>query len=134
LQASELQLVLFPALAYEHWPVVELHVPVPVWHVVGELQVTAVPGVHVPAWQVAGLQASELQLVLFPALGYVHWPVVELHVPGEAWHAGGELQVTDVPPVHTPDWQVSPLVHALASLHTVPLVTATQVPVAAEHV
>ena len=38
-----------------------------------------------------------------------------------SWHASGAVQVLGVP-VHVPDWQLSPVVQALPSLHTVPFV------------
>ena len=68
-----------------------------------------------PPWQDFGLQRSVLQLVLFGSVGYVHAPLLGLHVPGEVWHGVGEVQVTAVPPAHMPDWQVSPIVHAFPS-------------------
>ena len=98
------------------------------------MQVTAVPAVHVPPWQDLGLQASVLQFVPFCKFGYEHAPVLGLHVPGVVWHSGGVLQLTDDAPVHTPDWQVSTVVQALASLHVVPSSTVAQAPVADEHV
>jgi hypothetical protein len=106
LQASEPQLVFSGEFGYMHVLVLELHVPGVVWHAGGALQDTPVPRVHTPPWQVAGVQESLLQLVLFADVAYVHTPVVELHVPGESRHAGGELQVTAAPAVHVPPWQV----------------------------
>jgi hypothetical protein len=53
-------------------------------------------------------------------------PVAATHVP-IVWH-WSVVHVTAVPPVHVPDWHVSPLVHALLSLHVVPLATGEQVP------
>jgi hypothetical protein len=81
-----------------------------------------------------GLQASVLQLVLFGKFVYEHVPVLGLHVPGVVWHSGGVLQLTGDAPVHTPDWQVSTVVQALASLQDVPSSTGAQAPVADEHV
>jgi hypothetical protein len=106
LQASELQLVFSGEFGYVHVPVLELHVPGVVWHAGGVLQDTPVPAVHTPDLQDLGVQESLLQLVLSADSAYVHTPVLELHVPGESWHAGGALQVTAVPAVHVPPWQV----------------------------
>jgi hypothetical protein len=57
-------------------------------------------------------------------------PVVGLHVP--AFLHALAVHVTAVPPEHTPDWQASPVVHALLSLQVVPfgLLTAAGQPVA----
>jgi hypothetical protein len=47
------------------------------------------------------------------------------------WHWSAPLQVLVLPPPHEPlDWQVSPVVQALASSHAAPVLT-TQVAVAA---
>ena len=93
---------------YEHAPVLESHVPGELWHASwGLVQVTAVPAVHVPFWQLLGLQWAVLQLVPFVTFGYEHVPVLELQVaPVVVWQeSGGELQDTPVPAVHTPAWQ-----------------------------
>ena len=76
--------------------------------------------------------SPSLHELLSGSHGYVHAPVLGLHVPAPR-HVAGAGQVTVVPPVHTPAWQVSPEVHALPSSQLAP-VFATQVPVAAEQV
>ena len=60
-------------------------------------------------------------------------PVAGTHAP-TVWH-WSVVHVTAVPPVHAPAWHVSPVVHALLSLHVVPFVFATGAgqPVAATH-
>ena len=97
----------------------------------GLLQSFAAPAVHVPAWQVLGKQASVEQSVLLAFAGLEQTPAV--HVPA-VWHTSEAEQVTAVPGVQTPAWQVSPVVQELPSLHVVLFATATQVPVADAHV
>ena len=46
----------------------------------------------------------------------------ELHVPA-VWQESGAVQVTWLPAVHVPAWQVSLRSHALPSLQEVPLAT-----------
>jgi hypothetical protein len=54
------------------------------------------------------------------AVGFEQLPVVGLHVPA-AWHWSLGVHVTGFDPWQVPDWQVSVWVHALPSLHVVPL-------------
>jgi hypothetical protein len=56
------------------------------------------------------------------AVGVEHVPVLGLHVPGR-WHWSKAVQTTGVP-VQVPAWHVSPVVHALPSMHGVPLARA----------
>jgi len=74
-----------------------------------------------PAWhesfEVAGFPS--LQLVPSGALGFVHVPFELLQVP-TVWHWSLAVQITEVPPVQIPPWQVSPCVQALPSSHVVP--------------
>ena len=129
-QASVEQSVLLAFAGLEQTPAV--HVPA-VWHTSEAEQVTAVPGVHVPAWQVLGKQASVEQFVLLAFAGLEQFPVPGSHVPA-VWHTSEAEQVTAVPGVQTPAWQVSPVVQEFPSLHVVLFATATQVPVADAHV
>jgi hypothetical protein len=78
-----------------------------------------------------GKQASVEQSVLLAFAGLEQTPAV--HVPA-VWHTSEAEQVTAVPGVQTPAWQVSPVVQELPSLHVVLFATATQVPVADAHV
>src|SRR5438552_2394813 len=91
------------------------------WHWSGAVQATEVPAVHVPPWQVSlSVQASpSLHPVPSALLGFEHSPVPGLHVPA-SWHWSGAVQVTEVPAVHVPPWQVSLSVQASPSLHPVP--------------
>ena len=81
-----------------------------------------------PAWHVSDCVHAlpSLQIVPFAATGFEHWPVAGLHVPA-VWHWSCAAHVTGLPPVQTPAWHVSLCVHALPSLHAVP-VSRAQVP------
>src|SRR5688572_28637342 len=46
-------------------------------------------------------------------------PVAGSHTP-TSWHGSDAAQTVAVPPVQTPTWQVSPVVHRLLSLQAVP--------------
>jgi hypothetical protein len=61
--------------------------------------------------------------------------VAVLHVPA-TWHWSLAVHVTAAPPVQTPLWQVSLVVHALPSLQLVPFAIAglEQAPVVVLHV
>ena len=74
-----------------------------------------------PAWHVSFCVHAlpSLHDVPFGSAGLEHCPVEVLHVP-VAWHWSDALHTTGLPPVQTPDWQVSVCVHALPSLHDVP--------------
>ena len=52
-------------------------------------------------------------------VGSEHRPVPVSHVPAR-WHGCAAGQITGLPGVHAPDWQLSASVHALASSHPVP--------------
>jgi hypothetical protein len=117
--------------AYEH-PVWGLHVGA-AWHCpVAGGHVTGLEPVHVPAWHVSPWVHAlpSLQVVPLATVGFEHVPVLGLHVPA-AWHWSLAAQVTWLPAVHTPAWQLSSRSHALPSLHAVPLLAAgfEQVPV-----
>jgi hypothetical protein len=64
------------------------------------------------------------------SVGLEHVPVLELHVPG-VWHGAGAGQATGFEPVQIPFWQASVRLHALSSLHEVPVV-GVQAPVVFE--
>ena len=55
-------------------------------------------------------------------VGFEQTPVVWLQLPA-VWHWSLPVQVFGLPPVQTPDWQVSVCVQALPSLHDVPLLS-----------
>ena len=124
------------------------------------LHVWACPPLHTPVWHVSELVQAlpSLQTVPFVFATAAGHPVAGTHAP-IVWHwsvvhvtatAAGHpvagthtpivwqwsvVHVTAVPPVHAPDWHVSPVVHALLSLHVVPFAFATAVghPVAGTH-
>lgn len=75
--------------------------------------------------------SPSLQSVLSGAAGFEQ-PEAGLHVPA-TWHWSEAVHTTVVPPAHEPLWHFSPLVHALLSLHAVPLALLglLHVPVAA---
>jgi hypothetical protein len=104
----------------EHCPVSGSHVPA-TWHWDCGWQVTAVPGVQVPAWQVSvSVQAlSSLQGVPSAFGGSEHCPVAGSHVPA-LWHASEAVQTTGLLPTQVPFWQVSVRVQAFPSLQGVP--------------
>ena len=124
------------ALGLVHAPVATLHVPA-LWHWSLAVQVTGLAPVHVPAWQTSvWVQAlPSVHAVPLAALGLVHVPVATLQVPAE-WHWSLAVHVTGLAPVQVPAWQVSLWVHALPSLHAVPLAALGLVhaPVAGAHV
>jgi hypothetical protein len=86
------------------------------------LQLSAVPAAHVPLWQVSVplqrlLSAHEVPLVTFvcvqPVAGLQPSVVQTLE----------SLQLSAVPAVQVPPWQVSVPLHRLVSTHDVPLAT-----------
>jgi hypothetical protein len=101
-------------------PVAGLQVPA-LWHWSSALQVTGLPPLQAPAWQVSvWVQAlPSLHAVPLALLGLVQTPVAGLQVPA-LWHWSSALQVTGLPPLQAPAWQVSVWVQALPSLHAVP--------------
>jgi hypothetical protein len=106
---------------FEQIPVVELQVPA-TWHWSGGSQVFAVPE-HEPAVQVSFAVHALPSLHAVPSvlLGFEQLPVVVSQTPA-TWHWSLAEHVFVVPPEHEPVWQVSPVVHALPSLHVVPSV------------
>jgi len=114
-------------------PVAGTHAPI-VWHW-SVVHVTAVPFVQVPDWHVSPVvQAfASLHVVPFALFTGAGQPVAGTHAP-IVWH-WSVVHVTVVPFVQVPDWHVSPVVHALASLHVVPFVlfTGAGQPVAGTH-
>jgi hypothetical protein len=93
-------------------PDVGLHAPT-VWHASAPVHVTAVPPVHAPAWHafpVVQWSVGSVHVVLSAiGIGAGH-PDVGLQAP-TVWHASAPVHVTAVPPLHTPDWHVFPVVH-----------------------
>jgi hypothetical protein len=131
-----LQVVPLAATGLEQVPVPGSQVPA-VWQESEAVQVTGLLPVQVPFWQVSVFVHAlpSLQVVPLATTGFEHVPVEGLHVPA-AWHASAAAQVTRLLPVQAPFWHVSVLVHALPSLHDVPLVAIglEQAPVVGSHV
>jgi hypothetical protein len=97
------------------------------------MHVTGFSPTQEPAWQVSDCVQTLLSLHSAPLTfaGFEQTPVAGLQAPA-LWHWSGAGQVTGLAPVHVPAWHVSDCVHALASLHVVPLTFAgfEQAPVA----
>ena len=85
------------------------------------MQTTGFAPVHTPLWQVsARVHAfASLHAVPFDFATFEQTPVVVLHA--EVWHASLGVHTTGFDPIHTPLWQVSACVQALASLQVAPL-------------
>jgi hypothetical protein len=79
------------------------------------------PGTQAPERQMSFVvQMSFASQDVLSGAGLVEQvPSAGLHVPGTR-HGADVVHVTGLPPVHAPDWQASPWVHALPSLHPVP--------------
>jgi hypothetical protein len=102
-----LQLVPSVAFGFEQLPVLGSHVPA-TWHWSSAEQVLPVPLVHEPLWHVSfSVHAlPSLQLESSLLLGFEHCPFAGSQVPA-TWHWSSAEQVTLLPPVHEPLWQVS---------------------------
>ena len=61
-----------------------------------------------------------LHVLPFALVGFEHVPVLVLQVPA-VWHWSMAPHTTGLPPTQVPLWQVSVCVHALLSLHVVPV-------------
>jgi hypothetical protein len=93
---------------------------------------TQAPFWHVSVWVQA---LPSLHVVPFAFAGFEHAPVAGSHVP-TSWHWSDAVQVTGLAPTQVPAWHVSLCVHALPSLHAVPLGFGgfEQLPVPGSHV
>ena len=91
-------------------------------HAFESLQLRGVPGTHVPLWQVSPPlhRFASAQDVPFVTCVVVQ-PVAGLQP--SVVHTFESLQLSAVPAVHTPAWQVSAPLHRLASPQEVPLAT-----------
>jgi hypothetical protein len=107
------------ATGFEHTPVALLHTPT-VWHASMAVQVTGIPAVQTPIWQVsAPLQA-------FPSLQPIPLPIgVWVHVPSgpQASAVQGLPSSQLTVPAQTPFVHLSPSVQLLLSLQPVPSMT-----------
>ena len=111
------------ATTSEQMPVAGAQTPAR-WQVPEAVQTLAVPPVQEPPWQDSPVVHALVSLHDVPlvAAGLEHAPVVESQTPA-TWHWSAAVQVFGVPPTQAPAWQESTVVHALASLQAVPLVT-----------
>ena len=87
------------------------------------LQLSAVPGVHTPFWQVS------LPLQTLPSGQAIPLATGTFWQPTTGWqlsvvHTVPSLQLSATPGVHTPAWQVSPPLHTLPSAHDAPFGSA----------
>src|SRR5258705_347564 len=105
---------------FEQAPVVGLQLPTK-WHESEAVQVTGLPLLQAPSWQVsASVQAfPSLHALLSGLPGFEHAPVAESQTPAE-WHESEAVHVTGLPLLQAPSWQVSACVQALPSLHALP--------------
>jgi hypothetical protein len=91
-------------------------------HTFPSLQLSAVPAVQVPFWQVsAPLQRLPSGQEVPLATGVTVHPVAGLHP--SVVHTFPSLHVSGVPEVHAPAWQVSVPLQRLPSAHAVPFAT-----------
>jgi hypothetical protein len=107
---------------FEHIPVVVLQVPA-TWHSSSAVHTTASLPTQLPcALHLSVFVHALPSLQVAPGFGgFVHIPVAESHVPA-VWHASCAVQVTGLLPTHMPcALHVSVFVHALLSLHPVPV-------------
>jgi hypothetical protein len=114
-----LQIVPSRWLAKEQVPS-PLHVPA-WWHWSGAAQVKEVPA-QVPLVQMSFCVHALLSLQLVPSdfAGFEHTPFAGSQTPG-TWHWSSAVQTTGFAPEQDPFWHVSVCVHALPSLHALPL-------------
>jgi hypothetical protein len=91
-------------VVYAHCPVAALQTPEPAtWHGPGDSQITSVPEVQTPSWQVSvSVQALPSEQGAPFGLGVVeHRPVRGSHVPG-TWHGSSAEQTTGLEPTQIP--------------------------------
>src|SRR5947208_305701 len=104
-----------------------------VWHWLAAVHTMGFAPTQAPAWQVSLCvhALASLQLVPLGLAGLLQAPVAGSQVPA-VWHWLAAVHTTGLAPTQAPAWQVSVCVHALASLHLVPLGLAglLQAPVA----
>jgi hypothetical protein len=119
----------------EQAPVAESHVPAS-WHWSEAVHTTGLAPTHAPAWQVSvWVQAlPSVQEAPLAFAGFEQAPVLGSHAPA-SWHWSEAVHTTGLAPTHAPAWQLSVCVHALPSVHAVPLAFGglVQTPVAGLH-
>jgi len=116
--------------------VVGSHAPA-TWHASLAAQTTGLAPMHAPAKQASNRVHALPSSHELPSgdTGLEQAPVVGSQVPGR-WQVSLGMQTTQLEPKQTPAWQVSSAVHALPSLHGVPLGAGglEQAPVVGSHV
>ena len=125
MQASpSVQAAPFGRGGFEQRPVSASHEPTR-WHWSCAVHVTKPVDVQTPAWQASPVVHALPSLHGAPFVfgGFVHVPVMGLHVPG-SWHWSSAVHVTGFAPVQLPDWQGSVCVQRSPSLHGLPFVLA----------
>jgi hypothetical protein len=115
-----LQVVPLPLAGFVHAPLEVSQVPT-TWHWSRAVQVTGLLPTQAPPWQASVCVHGLLSLQVVPsgAEGLVQSPVDGLHVPAR-WQASAAVQVTGMPAVQAPPWQVSPVVHLSPALQGLP--------------
>jgi hypothetical protein len=109
------------AFGFEQTPVPVSHTPA-TWHWSRAVQAVAVPGEHVPDWQVSPVVHALLSVHVVPlvAIGFEQTPVPVSQTPA-TWHWSVALQITGFEPTHSPvPLHASICVQAFPSLHAVP--------------
>src|ERR1035438_3855653 len=103
-----LQVVPLAAFGFEQVPSAGLHVPA-TWQASCAVQVTVLP-LQVPLWQASAVVQAfpSLQVVPSALATAAGQPVAGTQAP-TVWQVSAPVQVTAVPPVHAPTWQVSPV-------------------------
>src|SRR5439155_1732652 len=93
-----------------------------VWHWLAAVHTTGFAPTQAPAWQVSLCvhALASLQLVPLGLAGLLQAPVAGSQVPA-VWHWLAAVHTTGFALTQAPAGQVSVCVHALASLHGVPL-------------
>jgi hypothetical protein len=81
-----------------------------------------VPAWQLPLWQLSLSVQTLLSLHAVPSgtFGFEHWPVAGSQLPA-TWQTSVAVHEMGLEPAHIPVWHVSLSVHALPSLHDVPL-------------
>jgi hypothetical protein len=105
-------------------PVVALQLSVV--HTLLSLQLRGVPAAHAPPWQVSAPLHTVPSGQAVPFATATFWqPFVALQL--SVVHTFPSLQLSGVPAVHTPAWQVSAPLHTVVSVHGVPFSTGVVV-------
>jgi hypothetical protein len=110
-----------PFVTAVFWHPVEA-LQVSVVHTFESLQLGGVPAIHVPLWQVSAPLHALPSVHEVPFASAVFWHPVEV-LQESVVHGFESLQLSGVPAVQLPDWQVSAPLQAFPSEHAVPFAT-----------